>query len=227
MEKATEQWAEKNRLGSGSFGDVYKGVSPYDRNKAWAVKRARVLSNDFQIEVKEMASKHHPHLVRLLGYCLDFNPATRKMEQILVYELMHNNDLETWVGPGVANPLSLRQRLDVLIGVAKGLQYLHEFGIVHRDMKPANILLDAKMQAKIADFGLVKLSGGTSMGTTSATSSCSEGKGKEKVLDEEEVEEVEGEDGEEEGDEEMEEDEDEGMAEGEECSSGGGDWEDE
>ncbi|GJP60602.1 hypothetical protein CLOP_g17832 [Closterium sp. NIES-67] len=140
MEKATEQWAEKNRLGSGSFGDVYKGVSPYDRNKAWAVKRARVLSNDFQIEVKEMASKHHPHLVRLLGYCLDFNPATRKMDQIL--------------------------RLDVLIGVAKGLQYLHEFGIVHRDMKPANILLDAKMQAKIADFGLVKLSGGTSMGTT-------------------------------------------------------------
>ncbi|GJP30382.1 hypothetical protein CLOM_g965 [Closterium sp. NIES-68] len=168
MEKATEEWAEKNRLGSGSFGDVYKGVSPYDRNKAWAVKRAQVLSNDFQIEVKEMASKHHPHLVRLLGYCLDFNPATRKMEQILVYELMHNNDLETWVGPGVANPLSLRQRLDVLIGVAKGLQYLHEFGIVHRDMKPANILLDAKMQAKIADFGLVKLSGGTAMGTTVA-----------------------------------------------------------
>ncbi|CAI5990457.1 unnamed protein product [Closterium sp. NIES-65] len=118
--------------------------------------------------VKEMASKHHPHLVRLLGYCIDFDLSTRLMEQILVYEFMPNHDLESWIGSGVSHPLSLRQRLDVLIGVAKGLQYLHDFGIVHRDIKPANILLDAKMQAKIADFGLVKLGGGTAMGTSVA-----------------------------------------------------------
>ncbi|CAI5988287.1 unnamed protein product [Closterium sp. NIES-65] len=97
--------------------------------------------------VKEMASKHHPHLVRLLGYCIDFDLSTRLMEQILVYEFMPNHDLESWIGSGVSHPLSLRQRLDVLIGVAKGLHYLHDFGIVHRDIKPANILLDAKMQA--------------------------------------------------------------------------------
>ncbi|GJP36516.1 hypothetical protein CLOM_g21015 [Closterium sp. NIES-68] len=115
-----------------------------------------------------MASKHHPHLVRLLGYCIDMNTTTKIMEQILVYEYMENKDLESWIGPGLPNPLSLWQRLDVLIGVAKGLQYLHDFGIVHRDIKPANILLDGKMQAKIADFGLVKLSGGTSMGTSVA-----------------------------------------------------------
>ncbi|CAI5990576.1 unnamed protein product [Closterium sp. NIES-65] len=118
--------------------------------------------------VKEMASKHHPHLVRLLGYCIDIDLSTRLMEQILVYEFMPNHDLESWIGSGVSHPLSLCQRLDVLIGVAKGLQYLHDFGIVHRDIKPANILLDAKMQAKIADFGLVKLSGGTAMGTSVA-----------------------------------------------------------
>ncbi|CAI6007182.1 unnamed protein product [Closterium sp. NIES-65] len=118
--------------------------------------------------VNEMASKHHPHLVRLLGYCIDIDLSTRLMEQILVYEFMPNHDLESWIGSGVSHPLSLRQRLDVLIGVAKGLQYLHDFGIVHRDIKPANILLDAKMQAKIADFGLVKLSGGTAMGTSVA-----------------------------------------------------------
>ncbi|CAI5953775.1 unnamed protein product [Closterium sp. NIES-65] len=76
--------------------------------------------------------------------------------------------LDIWIGVhchGITQPL----RLDVLIGVAKGLQYLHDFGIVHRDIKPANILLDAKMQAKIADFGLVKLSGGSAMGTSVAT----------------------------------------------------------
>ncbi|GJP41265.1 hypothetical protein CLOM_g928 [Closterium sp. NIES-68] len=168
LEQATADWAEGNRIGSGSFGDVYKGVSPHDCNQAWAVKRARVLTNDFQTEVKEMSSKHHPHLVRLLGYCIDFDPATRKMEQILIYELMENKDLESWIGATgvVSNHLSLQQRLDVLVGAAKGLQYLHVFGIVHRDIKPANILLDAKMQAKVADFGLVKLSGGTSMGTS-------------------------------------------------------------
>ncbi|CAI7777999.1 unnamed protein product, partial [Closterium sp. NIES-54] len=115
-----------------------------------------------------MASKHHPHLVRLLGYCMDMNTTTRHIEQILIYEYMVNNNLESWIGPGVDHPLSLRQRLDVLIGVAKGLQYLHDFGIVHRDIKPANILLDEKMQARIADFGLMKLSAGTCMGTSVA-----------------------------------------------------------
>ncbi|CAI5494798.1 unnamed protein product [Closterium sp. Naga37s-1] len=119
--------------------------------------------------VKWMASKHHPHLVRLLGYCIDFDPSTRTMEQLLVYELMPNGDLERWIGPGVSNPLSLLQRLDVLIGVAKGLQYLHDFKFVHRDIKPANILLDKRMQAKVADFGLVKLLGGTSMAASEAS----------------------------------------------------------
>ncbi|CAI5982545.1 unnamed protein product, partial [Closterium sp. NIES-65] len=118
--------------------------------------------------VKWMASKHHPHLVRLLGYCIDFDPSTRNLEQILVYEFMPNSDLDSWIGPGVSSPLSLQQRLDVLIGVAKGLQYLHDFKIVHRDIKPANILLDGKMQAKVADFGLVKLLGGTSVAISEA-----------------------------------------------------------
>ncbi|CAI5949529.1 unnamed protein product [Closterium sp. NIES-65] len=81
---------------------------------------------------------------------------------------MANRDLESWIGPGAPSHLSLLQRLNVLIGVAKGLHYLHDFGIVHRDIKPANVLLDAKIHAKIADFGLVKLTGGTAMGTSVA-----------------------------------------------------------
>ncbi|CAI7797827.1 unnamed protein product [Closterium sp. NIES-54] len=68
------------------------------------------------------------------------------MEQLLVYELMPHGDLASWIGTGVSNPLLLLQRLDVLIGVAKGLQYLHDFNIIHRDIKPANILFNRKMQ---------------------------------------------------------------------------------
>ncbi|CAI5474636.1 unnamed protein product [Closterium sp. Yama58-4] len=62
--------------------------------------------------------------------------------------------------------LTLQQRMDVLVGVARGLEYLHQFDIVHRDIKPANVLLDAKMQAKISDFGLVRITEGTTVNPT-------------------------------------------------------------
>ncbi|CAI5525427.1 unnamed protein product, partial [Closterium sp. Naga37s-1] len=63
-------------------------------------------------------------------------------------------------------PLSLKQRLDILIGIARGFEYLHSFGIVHRDIKPADILITDDMQAKIADFGLLRMGEGTTVGTT-------------------------------------------------------------
>ncbi|GJP55931.1 hypothetical protein CLOM_g14945 [Closterium sp. NIES-68] len=164
--RATSEWAESRRIGGGSFGDVYKGECPHNPSLIWAVKRAKILTNDFKCEVNEMATKNHPNLVRLVGYCLDFIPVTERMEQIVIYEFMPNDDLERWIGPSVAHPLSIQQRLEILIGVARGLEYLHEFGIVHRDIKPANILLDDKMKAKVADFGLVRHGEGTTVGAT-------------------------------------------------------------
>ncbi|CAI7785814.1 unnamed protein product [Closterium sp. NIES-53] len=113
-----------------------------------------------------MATKNHPNLVRLVGYCLDFSPVTERMEQIVIYEFMPHGDLEQWIGPSAKQTLTIRQRLDILIGTARGLEYLHEFGVVHRDIKPANILLDVKMKAKVADFGLVRHGEGTSVAAT-------------------------------------------------------------
>ncbi|GJP56025.1 hypothetical protein CLOM_g15074, partial [Closterium sp. NIES-68] len=60
----------------------------------------------------------------------------------------------------------MKQRLDILIGAARGFEYLHSFGLVHCDIKPANILLSTDMQPKIADFGLVKEAEGSTVGTT-------------------------------------------------------------
>ncbi|GJP48389.1 hypothetical protein CLOM_g7680 [Closterium sp. NIES-68] len=116
-----------------------EGDCPHNPSLIWAVKRAKILTNDFKREVTEMTTKNHPNLVRLVGYCLDF---TAKQH------------------------LTIHQRLDIVIGMARGLEYLHEFGIVHRDIKPANILLDDKMKAKIADFGLVRHGEGTSVAAT-------------------------------------------------------------
>ncbi|CAI7850492.1 unnamed protein product [Closterium sp. NIES-54] len=109
---------------------------------------------------------NHPNLVRLVGYCLDFSSVMERMEQIVIYEFMANGNLEQWIGPTAKQHLSIWQRLEILIGIARGLEYLHEFGIVHCDIKPANILLDEKLKAKIADFGLVRHGEGTSVAAT-------------------------------------------------------------
>ncbi|GJP83285.1 hypothetical protein CLOP_g13457 [Closterium sp. NIES-67] len=161
---ATSNWSPANLIGRGGYGDVYRGVSPADQRTVWAVKRARVITKDFRREVEQMASKHHPHLVRLLGYCVHMDARTEQHEQIVVYEFMPRGDLLRHMAAHRGTPtgtsppsLSLQQRVQVLVGVARGLQYLHSFGIVHRDVKPANILLDASMTPKIADFGLVRM----------------------------------------------------------------------
>ncbi|CAI6001526.1 unnamed protein product [Closterium sp. NIES-65] len=147
MLTATNNWSEENVLGKGGFGIVYKGRSP--QGQLWAIKRSTIMTNDFETEVRAMASLHHTHLVRLLGFCLDQNVETGKQEQILVYEFMANRDLEYHIHR-TKRPLSLRQRLRLAQGAAEGLAYLHGFDtpIVHRDIKPANILVSADMQAK-------------------------------------------------------------------------------
>ncbi|CAI5472212.1 unnamed protein product [Closterium sp. Yama58-4] len=166
LKHATANWAEEHRIGSGGYADVYRAVDPADPSVVWAVKRGKVLTNDFKREINEMASKHHPNLVRLLGYCLDMDTVNERMEQILIYQFMHHGDLEHWVATDAGKTLTLAQRMDVLVGAAHGLEYLHSFGIVHRDIKPANILLDEHMHAKVADFGLVRMGEGTSVYTT-------------------------------------------------------------
>ncbi|CAI7861668.1 unnamed protein product, partial [Closterium sp. NIES-53] len=188
---ATDNWAEANHIGSGGYGEVYRGVCPADPSVVWAVKRAKILTNDFRREVREcgvvwvgykaadcgavqwdgqveeMASKSHPHLVRLLGYCVDMDMTTEHHEQIVIYEFCSNGDLEKYLHGGPKKgTLSLQQRMDVLVGVARGLEYLHQFDIVHRDIKPANVLLDARMQPKVSDFGLVRMTEGTTVNPT-------------------------------------------------------------
>ncbi|CAI7859248.1 unnamed protein product, partial [Closterium sp. NIES-53] len=163
--RATSDWATANLLGSGGYGDVYKGVSPLDGTTLWAVKRAKIITNDFHKEVAQMSTMHHPNLVRLLGFAVGGDVHTR-VENVLVYEFIPNGDLERWMGQDAPAPLTLQQRLEILVGAAYGLEYLHKFDIVHRDIKPANILIDDNMQPKVADFGLVRGGGG---GTTMAS----------------------------------------------------------
>ncbi|CAI5515029.1 unnamed protein product [Closterium sp. Naga37s-1] len=155
---ATNNFNRANLIGQGAFGVVYCAQGPGDQ--LWAIKRSRMIAKDasestvFETEVRTVSRLSHRNLVRLLGYC------SERGEQILVYEFIPNGPLSNFLyASNQGACLDFQQRLEVAIGVAEGLAYLHSStqpAMVHRDIKPANILLDAGWQAKIADFGLVK-----------------------------------------------------------------------
>ncbi|KAI4380695.1 hypothetical protein MLD38_006858 [Melastoma candidum] len=147
---ATNGFSDANLLGQGGFGYVHKGVLP--NGKEVAVKKLKAGSGqgerEFQAEVEIISRVHHKHLVSLVGYCITGS------ERMLVYEFVPNNT------PTMDWPT----RLKIALGSAKGLAYLHEDchpKIIHRDIKAANILLDFKFEAKVADFGLAKFTSDT------------------------------------------------------------------
>ncbi|XP_076922432.1 cysteine-rich receptor-like protein kinase 2 [Bidens hawaiensis] len=156
IEKATGSFNEANKLGEGGFGAVYKGVLPDGREIA--VKRLffnhRHRAVDFFNEVNIISSVDHKNLVKLVGFsCLG-------PESVLIYEFLPNKSLDHFIfDPVKGKELNWAKRFDIIIGIAEGLVYLHENSktrIIHRDIKAANILLDSRLHAKIADFGLAR-----------------------------------------------------------------------
>ncbi|KAK1365388.1 proline-rich receptor-like protein kinase PERK1 [Heracleum sosnowskyi] len=153
---ATDGFSDANLLGQGGFGYVHKGVLP--NGKEVAVKQLKAGSGqgerEFQAEVEIISRVHHRHLVSLVGYC------TTGAERLLVYEFVPNNTLEFHLHGKGRPTLDWPTRMRIALGTAKGLAYLHEDchpKIIHRDIKTANILLDFNFEAKVADFGLAKI----------------------------------------------------------------------
>ncbi|KAF5778173.1 putative protein kinase RLK-Pelle-DLSV family [Helianthus annuus] len=157
VEKATGKWDESNKLGQGGFGTVYK-VGVLSDGREIAVKRLffnnKFRAADFYNEVNMISSVQHKNLVRLLG-CSCSGP-----ESILIYEYLPNMSLDHFIFDATkGRSLNWEKRYNIIIGTAEGLVYLHEntkCRIIHRDIKAANILLDLRLRAKIADFGLAR-----------------------------------------------------------------------
>ncbi|PWA87153.1 telokin/Myosin light chain kinase [Artemisia annua] len=160
LDIATNGFSSENVIGEGGYGIVYSGVLA--DNTMVAVKN--LLNNrgqaekEFKVEVEAIGRVRHKNLVRLLGYCAE------GAQRILVYEYVNNGNLEQWlhgeVGP--VSPLTWEIRMNIVLGTAKGLTYLHEGlepKVVHRDIKSSNILLDRQWHPKVSDFGLAKLLG--------------------------------------------------------------------
>ncbi|KAL9997823.1 putative protein kinase RLK-Pelle-CrRLK1L-1 family [Helianthus debilis subsp. tardiflorus] len=160
IQSATMDFDDELVIGKGAFGKVYKGQ--FSSEKAChvvAIKRLDSMSNqgepEFKAEIEMLSKLRHCHLVSLVGYCED------SKEMILVYEYMPNGTLYHRLHKA-ETPLNWVQRMKIAIGAGRGLDYLHtgvgtQHGIIHRDVKTSNILLDENWEAMISDFGLSKI----------------------------------------------------------------------
>ncbi|XP_078175112.1 putative LRR receptor-like protein kinase At1g51890 [Carex rostrata] len=142
----------KNNIGTGGYGSVYLGL--LENGVQVAVKMLSQSSSqglkEFLAEAENLTRVHHKNLVSLMGYCIDKNSMS------LVYEYMQGGNLHDKLKDNV-RPLDWKLRLRIAYESALGLEYLHKAcnpPLIHRDVKTSNILLNANLEAKIADFGL-------------------------------------------------------------------------
>ncbi|XP_061344123.1 somatic embryogenesis receptor kinase 2 isoform X1 [Gastrolobium bilobum] len=159
LQVATDSFSNKNILGRGGFGKVYKGrLADGSLVAVKRLKEERTPGGElqFQTEVEMISMAVHRNLLRLRGFCMT------PTERLLVYPYMANGSVASCLRerPPHQEPLDWPTRKRIALGSARGLSYLHDHcdpKIIHRDVKAANILLDEEFEAVVGDFGLAKL----------------------------------------------------------------------
>nr|XP_048313511.1 LOW QUALITY PROTEIN: interleukin-1 receptor-associated kinase 1 [Myodes glareolus] len=161
ISQGTCNFSEELRIGEGGFGCVYRAVM---RNTTYAVKRLKeeadlewtVVKQSFLTEVEQLSRFRHPNIVDFAGYCAESG------FYCLVYGFLPNGSLEDrlHLQTQACSPLSWPQRLDILLGTARAIQFLHQDSpsLIHGDIKSSNVLLDERLMPKLGDFGLARFS---------------------------------------------------------------------
>ncbi|XP_071691099.1 G-type lectin S-receptor-like serine/threonine-protein kinase At4g27290 [Rutidosis leptorrhynchoides] len=156
---ACNNFSERNKIGQGGFGSVYKGE--LSNGQEIAVKRLAEKSlqgvEELKNEIILIGKLQHRNLVKLLGCCIEGD------ETMLVYEYLPNKSLNNFIyDKPRRRQLTWRKRYHIIKGIARGLLYLHQdsrLRIIHRDLKTSNILLDSELNPKISDFGIARIFG--------------------------------------------------------------------
>ncbi|RID77554.1 hypothetical protein BRARA_A00458 [Brassica rapa] len=159
LQVASDNFSNRNILGRGGFGKVYKGrLADGTLVAVKRLKEERTQGGElqFQTEVEMISMAVHRNLLRLRGFCMT------PTERLLVYPYMANGSVASCLRdrPESQPPLDWPKRQRIALGSARGLAYLHDHcdpKIIHRDVKAANILLDEDFEAVVGDFGLAKL----------------------------------------------------------------------
>uniref|UniRef100_A0A5B6YLQ0 Protein kinase domain-containing protein n=1 Tax=Davidia involucrata TaxID=16924 RepID=A0A5B6YLQ0_DAVIN len=165
LRNATNDFNRLLKLGEGGFGSVYKGTirPPNGQGDPSVVAIKKLNQHGLQghkqwlAEVQFLGIVEHPNLVKLLGYCsVD---GERGIQRLLVYEYMPNKSLEDHLFKRNLPALPWKTRLEIILGAAQGLAYLHEgleVQVIYRDFKSSNVLLDENFKPKLSDFGLAR-----------------------------------------------------------------------
>ncbi|XP_020581723.1 probable serine/threonine-protein kinase PBL1 [Phalaenopsis equestris] len=156
LKQATDSFSDERLIGFGAFGNVYRGDLG-DEKRTVAIKKAHSESDEsseeFRNEIELLSGIKHKNLVVLIGFCIE------SRQKILVYEYVSQGCLLDYLAGKEKRFLTWQQRVNIAIGTAKGIAHLHgaKPSIIHRDLKPSNILIDEEFEAKISDFGLMKM----------------------------------------------------------------------
>ncbi|PKA46135.1 putative receptor-like protein kinase [Apostasia shenzhenica] len=165
LRNATNGFSHMLKIGEGGFGSVYKGfIRAADGKGDRHTVAVKVLNlkglqgyKEWVAEVHFLGVLEHPNLVKLIGYCSA--DGERGIQRLLVYEYMPNKSLEYHLFHKASSPLPWNLRLQIALGTAKGLAFLHEgleVQVIYRDFKASNVLLDDDFQPRLSDFGLAR-----------------------------------------------------------------------
>lgn len=165
LRNATNGFSRLFKIGEGGFGNVYKGsIKPADgEGDPFIVAIKKLNADGFQghkqwvTEVQFLGVLEHPNLVKLLGYCAV--DGERGIQRLLVYEFMRNKSLDDHLFNKAYPVLPWKTRLQIILGAAQGLAFLHEgleVQVIYRDFKTSNVLLDEDLKPKLSDFGLAR-----------------------------------------------------------------------
>jgi hypothetical protein len=160
MQIATDSFNSDNLIGEGSHGRVFR--AQFDDGKVLAVKKinssalAGQVSEDFMNIVSAISRLKHPNVTDLVGYCSEHG------QHLLVYEFLKNGSLYDFLhlSDEFTKPLTWNNRVQIALGAARALEYLHEVcspSVVHKNLKSANVLLDSELNPRLSDCGLSSL----------------------------------------------------------------------